>query len=108
MNTCDVIVHRGSRPANFLDTGGKATKDTVKESFRLLLQDQRVKVVLVNIFGGLTLCDMIAEGIIIAFEELGVKIPVVVRLRGTNEELGRKMVRFGAILLRGDCEADDE
>lgn len=99
MNTCDVIAYHGGHPANFLDTGGKATKDTVKESVRLLLKDQRVKAILVNIFGGLTLCDMIAEGIIIAFEELRVNTPVVVRLRGTNEELGRKMVCFNVSAL---------
>lgn len=92
MNTCDVIVHHGGAPTNFLDTGGRATKETVKEGFRLLLKDQRVKAIIVNIFGGITMCDMIAEGIVIAFEELGVKVPVVVRLRGTNEDLGRKIV----------------
>lgn len=92
MNTCDVIQHHSGRPANFLDTGGKATKETVMEGFRLLLKDKRVTAVLVNIFGGLTMCDVIAEGIVIAFEELGVGVPVVVRLRGTGEEAGRKIV----------------
>lgn len=99
MNTCDVIVHHGGAPTNFLDTGGRATKETVKEGFRLLLKDQRVKAIIVNIFGGITMCDMIAEGIAIAFEELGVKVPVVVRLRGTNEDLGRKIIRESGLPL---------
>lgn len=78
--------------ANFLDTGGKATSATISTSFKLVLSDPRVSVVFVNIFGGLTLCDMIAEGIILAFKEVGVDKPVVVRLRGTNEEEGMKVL----------------
>ncbi|KAF2031468.1 succinyl-CoA synthetase-like protein [Setomelanomma holmii] len=99
MNTNDVLHIRLSGPpynttsANFLDTGGKATSATIKTSFKLILSDPRVSVVFVNIFGGLTLCDMIAEGIILAFKEIGVEKPVVVRLRGTNEELGQKVLR---------------
>lgn len=98
MNTCDVLFTRLSHPpfstsaANFLDTGGKATTATIQTSFKLILSDSRVSVVFVNIFGGLTLCDMIAEGIIMAFKEVGVNKPVVVRLRGTNEELGQKVL----------------
>jgi succinyl-CoA synthetase alpha subunit len=79
--------------ANFLDTGGKATSETIKTSFKLILSDPRVSVVFVNIFGGLTLCDMIAEGIILAFKEIGVNKPVVVRLRGTNEEKGQQVLK---------------
>jgi succinyl-CoA synthetase alpha subunit len=79
--------------ANFLDTGGKATSATISTSFKLILSDPRVSVVFVNIFGGLTLCDMIAEGIIMAFKEIGVDKPVVVRLRGTNEEKGQKVLQ---------------
>jgi succinyl-CoA synthetase alpha subunit len=99
MNTNDVLHIRLSEPpynttsANFLDTGGKATSATIKTSFKLILSDPRVSVVFVNIFGGLTLCDMIAEGIIMAFKEIGVEKPVVVRLRGTNEELGQKVLQ---------------
>ncbi|KAF2800069.1 succinyl-CoA ligase-like protein subunit alpha, partial [Melanomma pulvis-pyrius CBS 109.77] len=99
MNTNDVLSLRldaGPRPtasANFLDTGGKATSQTIATSFRLILRDPRVAVVFVNIFGGLTLCDMIAEGIILAFEDVGVDRPVVVRLRGTNEEVGQRILR---------------
>lgn len=92
MNAIDVLSDYGVRPTNFLDTGGKATSATVKKAFELLLNDTRVKVIFVNIFGGLTLCDMIAEGILLAFKDLNMKIPIVVRLRGTNEEKGQKIV----------------
>ena len=92
MNTVDTIRSLGGLCTNFLDTGGKATKETVKSSFNVVLKDPRVKVVFVNIFGGLTLCDMIAEGIMLAYKDLGIKVPVVVRLRGTNEKVGQKMV----------------
>ena len=92
MNTVDALADHGGKAANFLDTGGKATSETVKRSFELILSDQRVRVVFVNIFGGLTLCDMIANGIILAFNELKMKVPVVVRLRGTNEQLGQQIV----------------
>ncbi|KAL9078187.1 MAG: hypothetical protein Q9157_002875, partial [Trypethelium eluteriae] len=94
MNTVDALAHRGGRPANFLDTGGKATAETVKKSFEAVLADERVKVIFVNIFGGLTLCNMIADGVMLAFKELGerMRVPVVVRLRGTNEEMGQKMI----------------
>ncbi|EEP81085.1 hypothetical protein UREG_05927 [Uncinocarpus reesii 1704] len=92
MNTVDALTIRGGHCANFLDTGGKATSETVKSAFRILLSDPRVKAIFVNIFGGLTRSEMIAEGIIMAFRDLGMKVPVVVRLRGTNEELGQKMI----------------
>ncbi|KAJ5166826.1 uncharacterized protein N7482_005607 [Penicillium canariense] len=92
MNTVDALTIHGGHCANFLDTGGKATSETVKSSFRIICSDKRVKTIFVNIFGGLTRCDMIAEGIIMAFRDLDMKVPVVVRLRGTNEELGQKMI----------------
>lgn len=92
MNTNDAIHARGGLCTNFLDTGGKATRETVKASFRVILIDPRVRTIFVNIFGGLTRCDMIAEGIIIAYKDLDIDIPVVVRLRGTNEAVGQKMV----------------
>lgn len=92
MNTVDAIADLGGRCANFFDTGGKATSQTVNRSFEIILKDPNVRTVFVNIFGGLTLCDMIANGIILAYKELGVNDPVVVRLRGTNEEVGQKMV----------------
>ncbi|KAK3695238.1 succinyl-CoA synthetase-like protein [Podospora appendiculata] len=92
MNTVDALAEAGGKAANFLDTGGKATSETVKESFRVILQDQRVRVVFVNIFGGLTLGDMIAREVIMAFQELSLDIPVVVRIRGTNENEGEKLI----------------
>jgi len=94
MNTVDVVneLGGGNVCANFLDTGGKATRETVKSSFKVILTDSRVKTTFVNIFGGLTRCDMIAEGIILAYKDLEIKIPVIVRLRGTNEEISQKMV----------------
>ncbi|GMG05583.1 unnamed protein product [Aspergillus oryzae] len=92
MNTVDALTIHGGHCANFLDTGGKATSETVKSSFRIITSDPRVKAIFVNIFGGLTRCDMIAEGIIMAFRDLDMSVPVVVRLRGTNEEEGQKMV----------------
>lgn len=93
MNTVDALVGRGGHPANFVDTGGKATSETIKGAFGIITQDERVKTILVNIFGGLTRCEMIAEGILLAFRELNLKIPVVVRLRGTNEKLGQEVIR---------------
>lgn len=92
MNTVDALADAGGEAANFLDTGGKATSETVKKSFQLILQDPRVKVIFVNIFGGLTLGDMIANGILMAFKELDMRLPVVVRIRGTNEKEGQKIV----------------
>ncbi|GAM41555.1 hypothetical protein TCE0_042f14761 [Talaromyces pinophilus] len=92
MNTVDALILKGGKPANFLDAGGKATSATVKECFSILCEDARVKTIFVNIFGGLTRCDMIAEGIMDAFKDLDMKVPVVVRLRGTNEEKGQKLI----------------
>jgi succinyl-CoA synthetase alpha subunit len=97
MNTIDSLIRLGGHPANFLDTGGKATSDTIKSAFKIVCSDQRVKAIFVNIFGGLTRCDMIAEGILLAFKDLQMKVPVVVRLRGTNEAIGQKMVRCSSI-----------
>jgi succinyl-CoA synthetase alpha subunit len=92
MNTIDALATHGGFAANFLDTGGKATSETVKKSFELIMQDPRVKVIFVNIFGGLTLGDMIARGVILAFKELSISVPVVVRIRGTREEEGQKLI----------------
>ncbi|AMD01849.1 MULTISPECIES: ADP-forming succinate--CoA ligase subunit beta [Halomonas] len=88
MGTMDIIKLSGGQPANFLDVGGGATKERVAEAFKLILSDDSVKAVLVNIFGGIVRCDMIAEGIIGAVEQVGVNVPVVVRLEGNNAELG--------------------
>ena len=99
MNTTDALALAGFPAANFLDTGGKATAETVRSSFRAVLSDPRVKAVFVNIFGGLTRCEMIAEGIILAYKKEGIKVPVVVRLRGTNEEEGRRVLRESGLNL---------
>ena len=88
MGTMDTIKYFGGSPANFLDVGGTATQDRVSKAFKLILADPEVKVVLVNIFGGIVRCDLIAEGILAAIEEVGVSIPVVVRLEGNNADIG--------------------
>jgi len=93
MGTMDIVQLHGGNPANFLDVGGGATKERVTEAFKIILSDENVKAVLVNIFGGIVRCDLIAEGIIGAVEEVGVKVPVVVRLEGNNAELGRSMLK---------------
>ncbi len=90
MGTMDLVKLHGGAPANFLDVGGGATKERVTEAFKIILSDQNVKAVLVNIFGGIVRCDLIADGIIGAVEEVGVNVPVVVRLEGNNAELGAK------------------
>ena len=92
MGTMDIVNLHGGQPANFLDVGGGATKERVAEAFKIILSDDNVKAVLVNIFGGIVRCDMIAEGIIGAVKEVGVEVPVVVRLEGTNAELGREVL----------------
>ena len=88
MGTMDIIQLHGGKPANFLDVGGGTTKERVTEAFKIILSDENVVTVLVNIFGGIVRCDLIAEGVIGAVEEVGVEIPVVVRLEGNNSELG--------------------
>jgi succinyl-CoA synthetase beta subunit len=92
MGTMDIVNLHGGKPANFLDVGGGATKERVSEAFKIILSDENVKAVLVNIFGGIVRCDMIAEGIIGAVKEVGVKVPVVVRLEGTNADAGRQVL----------------
>jgi succinyl-CoA synthetase beta subunit len=92
MGTMDIVNLHGGKPANFLDVGGGATKERVAEAFKIILSDDNVKAVLVNIFGGIVRCDMIAEGIIGAVKEVGVEVPVVVRLEGTNADLGRNVL----------------
>jgi succinyl-CoA synthetase beta subunit len=92
MGTMDIVKLHGGAPANFLDVGGGATKERVTEAFKIILSDANVKAVLVNIFGGIVRCDLIAEGIIGAVAQVGVKVPVVVRLEGNNAELGAKVL----------------
>ncbi|MEX0618357.1 MAG: ADP-forming succinate--CoA ligase subunit beta [Pseudohongiellaceae bacterium] len=93
MGTMDIVKLFGGQPANFLDVGGGATKERVTEAFKIILSDENVKAVLVNIFGGIVRCDLIAEGVIGAVEEVGVKVPVVVRLEGNNAEPGREALK---------------
>jgi succinyl-CoA synthetase beta subunit len=92
MATMDLIKLHGGEPANFLDVGGGANVDQVREAFKLILADPGVEVVLVNIFGGIMKCDVIAEGIIQAAKTIKIKVPLVVRLEGTNVEKGRAML----------------
>ena len=92
MATMDLIKLCGGEPANFLDVGGGATKERVSEAFKIILSDDNVKGILVNIFGGIVRCDLIAEGIIGAVEEVHVNVPVVVRLEGNNAELGSQLL----------------
>jgi succinyl-CoA synthetase beta subunit len=92
MATMDIIKLHGSEPANFLDVGGGATKENVIAAFKIILKDPNVKGILVNIFGGIMKCDVIAEGIIAAVKEVGLNVPLVVRLQGTNVELGQKIL----------------
>ncbi|KKY28666.1 putative succinylligase alpha-chain [Phaeomoniella chlamydospora] len=93
MNTVDALINRGGTVANFCDTGGKATSSTIKNAFRIVTSDSRVKVIFVNIYGGLTRGDMIAQGVIEAFTDLDLNTPVVVRLRGTNEKSGQEIIQ---------------
>ena len=104
MATMDIVKLHGGEPANFLDVGGGATAERVKEAFKLILTAPQVKSILVNIFGGIVRCDLIAEGIINAAQEIDLKVPVVARLQGTNVELGRKMLDESGLAI---TSADD-
>tara|TARA_Y100001936_G_scaffold78639_1_gene77058 strand:- start:26 stop:1183 length:1158 start_codon:yes stop_codon:yes gene_type:complete len=90
MATMDIIKHHGAEPANFLDVGGGASVEQVTQAFKMILSDENVKAILVNIFGGIMKCDTIADGIITAAKEVGIKVPLVVRLEGTNVDLGKE------------------
>ncbi len=92
MSTMDIIKHYGGDPANFLDVGGGATAEKVTEAFKIILSDQNVKGIFVNIFGGIMKCDVIAEGVVEATKQVGLTLPLVVRLEGTNVELGKKIL----------------
>lgn len=107
MATMDIIKLHGGEPANFLDVGGGATADKVAEAFKLIVSDTKVKAILVNIFGGIVRCDLIAEGIIKAVQEVGVNVPVVVRLEGTNVEAGKRtLAESGLTITPADDLAD--
>jgi succinyl-CoA synthetase beta subunit len=100
MGTMDIIKHHGGSPANFLDVGGGATKEMVTNAFRILLADPHVKAVLINIFGGIMRCDIVAEGVVAAAKEVGVKVPIVVRLEGTNVDRGREILKTSGLAFR--------
>ncbi|MBB1088579.1 ADP-forming succinate--CoA ligase subunit beta [Lysobacter sp. SG-8] len=104
MATMDVIKLNGGEPANFLDVGGGATKERVTEAFKLILSSDKVEAIFVNIFGGIVRCDMIAEGIIAAVKEVDVKVPVIVRLEGTNVEAGKDLLKNSGLAI---TPADD-
>ena len=104
MATMDITKLAGGAPANFLDVGGGANAEQIKNAFRILLADKEVKAVLINIFGGILRCDVLAEGVIAAVRDLGVKVPVVVRMKGNNEEKGNEMLKASGF---GFATADD-
>jgi len=93
MATMDIIMHSGGMPANFLDVGGGVSEEAVKNAFKILVSDKDVKAALINIFGGIVRCDLVANGIVKAAKEFGLKVPMVVRLEGTNVELGKKILK---------------
>lgn len=107
MATMDIIKHFGGDPANFLDVGGGATQEMVTNAFRLILQDKKVKGVFVNIFGGIMRCDVIANGICAASKELGINVPLVVRLEGTNVEEGKKILEESGLNLITSSDMED-
>ncbi|TSA31006.1 MAG: ADP-forming succinate--CoA ligase subunit beta [Verrucomicrobiaceae bacterium] len=107
MATMDIIKHNGGEPANFLDVGGGATEQQVTEAFKILVSDQRVKAILVNIFGGIMKCDIIAQGIINAVKAVNLPVPLVVRLEGTNVEAGRRMLAESGLPLEAATDIAD-
>jgi succinyl-CoA synthetase beta subunit len=92
MATMDIIKLAGGEPANFLDVGGGANAEQIRNAFKILMSDTNVKAVLINIFGGILRCDVLSEGVIAAVKELSVKVPIVIRMEGTNVEAGKKML----------------
>jgi succinyl-CoA synthetase beta subunit len=103
----DLIKLHGGQPANFLDVGGGATAERVTAAFNLILSNPNVKAILVNIFGGIVRCDLIAEGVIIAVKNVGVKLPVVVRLQGTNAEKAREMLAASGLAVTAASDLTD-
>jgi succinyl-CoA synthetase beta subunit len=93
MATMDIIKLAGGEPANFLDVGGGANAEQIRNAFKILMSDKNVKAVLINIFGGILRCDVLAEGVIAAVRDLNVQVPVVIRMKGNNEERGKEMLR---------------
>ena len=107
MASMDIIKLYGMTPANFLDVGGSATKDKVTAAFKIITSDPNVKGILVNIFGGIMKCDVIAEGVVAAVKEVGLKVPLVVRLEGTNVELGKKIIKESGLNVTSGDDLDD-
>ena len=107
MSTMDIIKLYGAEPANFLDVGGGASKEKVTAAFKIITADPAVKGILVNIFGGIMKCDVIAEGVIAAVKEVGLKVPLVVRLEGTNVELGKKIINESGLNVISANDLDD-
>lgn len=107
MATMDIIKLYGEAPANFLDVGGGATKEKVAAAFKIITSDPKVKGILVNIFGGIMRCDVIAEGVVAAVKEIGLKVPLVVRLEGTNVELGKKILKESGLNVIAANDLDD-
>ena len=107
MATMDIIKLYGESPANFLDVGGGASKDKVAAAFKIITSDPNVKGILVNIFGGIMRCDIIAEGVVAAVKEVGLKVPLVVRLEGTNVDLGKKILRKSGLNVIPADDLDD-
>jgi succinyl-CoA synthetase beta subunit len=107
MATMDMIKLSGGEPANFLDVGGSATAERVTEAFKIMLSNKGTKAILVNIFGGIMRCDVIAQGVITACKAVNLSVPLVVRMKGTNEELGKKMLAdSGLPIISADTMAD--
>jgi succinyl-CoA synthetase beta subunit len=107
MSTMDIIKLYGGAPANFLDVGGGATKDRVTLAFKIILADPNVQGILVNIFGGIMRCDVIAEGVVAAAREVSLTVPLVVRLEGTNVELGKKILAESGLTIQSADDLDD-
>jgi succinyl-CoA synthetase beta subunit len=107
MATMDIIKLYGEEPANFLDVGGSATKEKVTEAFKIILSDENVRGILVNIFGGIMRCDVVAEGIVNAAREVNISVPLVVRLEGTNVEIGKKIIEDSGLTIISGSDLDD-
>jgi succinyl-CoA synthetase beta subunit len=107
MSTMDIIQHYGGQPANFLDVGGGATEAKVKAAFQIITRDPAVRGIFINIFGGIMKCDTIANGVVGAVKEVGLSVPLVVRLEGTNVELGKKILRESGLNLHAAADMAD-
>jgi succinyl-CoA synthetase beta subunit len=97
MATMDIIKLAGGEPANFLDVGGGANAEQIRNAFKILMSDRNVRAVLINIFGGILRCDILAQGVVSAVQELGVRVPIVIRMEGTNVEEGKRILRQSAL-----------